>query len=215
MDTIAVIDDRADMRGTVVTYIKVGLEDLGIDWDVIESGPLSDIEGYASWIKENDVRVLILDEKLNEEIAGEEAVAYCGHDVASILRKQMPDLPQMIITSVDRSDDLEGAAELDAIVRRDEFNNHANTYVERMVRLGKSYLDRHESELAELTRITENILNETATAEERERIDAIRAKAQLSVIQLDTQSMQEWLAKANDIQNSLQAAYDALKKRDS
>lgn len=210
MDAIAVVDDRTEQRSTVVKYIIRGLKSLEVDWSVIGIPPLEDIEDYAGWISENDVRVLVLDEKLSEEMTGDVAVDYSGHDVAIKLRKQIPDLPQLIITAVVDSDDfadsaeLDGAGELDAVVGRNEFITHSATHVERMVRMGMTYVSRHEADLAEMTRISEKLIKGSLTEDDRVRLDALRQKTQSTASAIDGNGIKEWLDEAKQVQSRLE-----------
>src|SRR5690349_2216734 len=123
MDAIAVVDDREEMRGTVVRIISRQLRKQGIDWDVIAAEPLERVEDYLSWLDENEIRVLVLDEKLNEVTGSSGArVEYPGHAVANFLRDIRPDLPQFIVTSIRNIDELDAsAADLDAVIERDDF----------------------------------------------------------------------------------------------
>lgn len=213
METIAIVDDKADMRQTVARLVRLELAERGIDWQVVESAPLADIDEYLSWIQENEICVLVLDENLSEDHPpGEDAVSYPGHAVASLLRKQKPELPQFIITSiVDASQELEAAeGDLEAVIRRGDFDRSYATYVQRMVRAGQSFVARYESELSELTRIAEAIVSDTATDADFKTADAIRAKMQLAYDMNDLQAMQQWLAKADEATSSLEESVEKL-----
>lgn len=211
MSVIAVIDDRAAMRESVAERIRLGLEDLNLDWDVIADEPLEAIATYPSWIADNDVAVLVLDEKLGEEIGRRgSAVAYTGHEVAAAVREQLPELPQLIITSIKNSDELEGAAELDAIVQRDEFNKHSRVYVERMVRMGARFVDRNEAELTELTELSKKVVAGTANQDDLARLSAIREKIQISVKYDGVVTMRQVLQGAEEVRARLEKVLEQL-----
>lgn len=212
MDTIAVIDDRKEMRESVAEVIRIGLEDLGLAWNVVDMAPLPDLSNYDEWISSIGLRVLVLDENLSEELVeGVEGVGYLGHQVATIVRELHPDLPQFIITSVGNTEDLENAGELDAIVQRDEFNTHSDVYVERMVRLGNSFARRYESELADLTLISEKVAFDTATEEERRRLNALRNVRVTRPNLPDVEDMSNWLERASSAKRALEDAMLAVK----
>jgi hypothetical protein len=214
MTVIAVVDDRADMRESVAERIKLGLEDMKLDWDVIADEPLESIEEYPAWIADNEVCVLVLDEKLGEEI-GRRGVAttYSGHEVAATLREQLPELPQLIITSIKNSDELEGAAELDAIVQRDEFDKHWRVYVERMVRLATRFVNRNEAELAELTELSQKVVDRTATPGEISRLNAIRETVQMRVNGSEVVMLRHVLTEAEAVKDRLQRVIERLKTK--
>lgn len=213
METIAVVDDRAKMRRTVVGLIRRGLKKLGVEWEVIESGPLPSIADYAEWVQDNEVLVLVLDEKLNEEVAGTDGIDYSGHQVAEVLRRKLPDLPQLIVTAVADSDDLEGASQLDAVVARNEFQKHPHTYVERMVRMGKSYSKRYSEELADLTMLSEKLASGPLTDEERERLNSLRGKVQSSFETEGMLGLSSWIESAREVEVKLLTALEEIQRR--
>jgi hypothetical protein len=179
MPCIAVIDDRAPMRRSVVRLIRQQLRNLdeSKQWEVIDSTPLPEIEDYDGWIMENEVTVLVLDEKLDESHEdGSEAVQYFGHQVASHLRVRIPDLPQFIITAIAHPDDLdeEGARSLDEIVARPIFSKRPGVYVQRMIRSGQKFLDRNEGQLAEMATLSEAAARGNASPDELTRLSALR-----------------------------------------
>lgn len=213
METIAVIDDRQKMRETVVAVIVRALKKLGVDWNVIESAPLPAIEDYAEWIQDNDVLVLVLDEKLNEEVAGGDGIEYSGHQVAELVRRQFPDLPQFIVTAIADSEDLEDASQLDAVVAREEFMNHSNTYVERMVRIGMSYSKRYSEELADLTALSEKLASGSLSSEELDRLNSLRGKVQASA-EIDSMiGLSSWIESAREIEAKLARALEVVERR--
>lgn len=214
MSVIAIVDDRAQMRESVVERIRLGLEDMGLDWEVISQEPLPEVDDYPEWITENDVSLLVIDEKLGEEIGPSGvATSYSGHEVATNLRDRIPDLPQMIITSIKRVDELEGAAELDAIVQRDEFDKHWKVHVERMVRLATRFVDRNEDELAELSDISQKIVDGSASQEQIDRLNAIRERVQMRVKGDNIVVLRQVLTGAEEIKDKLQALLDRIERR--
>ena len=216
MSVIAIVDDRAAMRESVAERIKLGLEDMKLDWEVIADEPLEHIDEYPAWIADNEICVLVLDEKLGEEI-GTRGVAttYSGHEVAAALREQIPELPQLIITSIKNSDELEGAAELDAIVQRDEFEKHWRVYVERIVRLATRFVDRNEAELAELTDLSQKVVDETASDQDIARLNAIREKVQMSIKGEQIVVLRQVLTEAEEVRARLLHALEQLNAKSS
>lgn len=210
MDAIAVIDDTDDMRTTIAGLIRHELGVKALDWQVIDAAPLRDIADYREWVVANDVRVLVLDEKLRG--GGKQPVEYLGHEVAESLRRQLPDLPQFIITAVPPDEDLdEAAAELDAILARTDFIEHPDRYVERMVRMGKSYMSRHEAEFAELGRLSMAVVNGTVSAQETDRLVALRTSLIASSFVSEVKNSKEWLEQAELLKAKVQEAIALLK----
>jgi hypothetical protein len=212
MPNIAIIDDRQQMRQSIRGHIELDLEELGQTWGVIDSAPLPRIDDYRAWIQENDVSVLILDENLDEDFDGGEAVAYFGHNVAEKLRTQLPDLPQFIVTSIKQTENLDAAgAALDAIIKRDDFGNRSRVYVERMVRAGLAFVDRNENDLAELSSLVEAMVLGTSRPYDRVRIDALRQKLSMDRdVSMDT--LKELSDQVISVRDEIQQLVTALRK---
>lgn len=213
MARIAVVDDREEMRESVARLIGLALEDLNIDWQVDAMAPLPVVDDYIDLVEEGDLRVLVLDENLAEIVPeGGEAVQYKGHQVAKFIRDRYKDLPQVIITSIKATDELDDAAELDAIVQRDQFERHSTVHVERMVRLGESFSKRHEEELADLARLSMRVIEGTADGSDRARLDAIREGKMLGGSAQACMDMRSWLDEAESIKASLQDLASMINK---
>ncbi|MFT3806355.1 hypothetical protein [Arenimonas sp.] len=213
MDRIAIVDDNAEMRSTLAGHVRLEIDARGLSWEVLEIAPLPDLNDYSPWLLANDVRVLVLDEKLSGS-ADEAGADYSGHDIAAIVRQQVPDLPQVIVTSVKNSDDLDDAAEeLDAIVARNDFDEQPDLYVERMLRMGKSYLGRYESQLAEFGRIVRAVAAGDVNESDISRLEAIRASTQSSFSITEVTTSREWLDRAKELKAKLEEAVMLLREQ--
>lgn len=205
MARIAVVDDRKDMRESVAQVIALALEDLNIDWQVVPMEPLPEVDDYIGLVEDDGLRVLVLDENLAEVVPeGGEAVKYKGHQIAKFVRDRYRDLPQVIITSIKATDELDDAAELDAIVQRDQFNKNPNVHVERMVRLGESFSRRYEEELADLARLSMKVIEGDADPSDRARLNAIREGKLMTGSAQACMDMRSWLEEADEIKASLE-----------
>jgi DNA-binding NtrC family response regulator len=211
MDAIAIVDDRQDMRETVARIIRLDLVELGLDWNVIPVSPFENPTDYAAWIQEHSVCVIVLDENLSEEFEIS-AVNYSGHALASILRKQKPDLPQFIVTSVVEHNDLDAAAgDLEDVIARNEFHINSKKYVQRMVRAGQSFVNRYEAELDELNRVATAIVTDTATETDLRHANAIRAKLQIAYDLETAMDLKSWLESAEKTASALEQVVGELK----
>lgn len=211
MEAIAIIDDREAMRETIARAISVDLEELGLDWTVIPAAPLEKPDGYAAWVQEHGVCVIIFDENLSEDYV-DAAVGYAGHDAVKILRTQKPDLPQFIVTSVAvQNEGLDSAAaDLEDVIPRNLFEKNSSRYVQRMVRAGQSFSSRYESDLNELNRIAEAVVRNDATEADIAHANAIRSKLQIAYDIDSNQSIKEWLERAETQIESLENAIRQL-----
>ncbi len=175
MPTIAIIDDREDMRSTIERLVDSEL--LG-DWDSIEVAPLSDLEDYPSWLMENEVAVILLDERLNEQkTKGKALPNYEGHHLVEFLRKHLPTLPIFVITSYPDDEELKKKfKDVEEIIVRQQFAERADEYVPRFLRSGQRYLEAFHKELAELSNSADKIAKGKATGKDIEKLRAIQAK---------------------------------------
>ncbi|MCP3041191.1 hypothetical protein K6X12_19155 [Xanthomonas euvesicatoria pv. allii] len=203
------------MRESVAQLIGLALEDLEIDWKVDPMAPLPTVDDYIDLVEEGGLRVLVLDENLTDVVpSGGEAVDYKGHQVAKFIRERYRDLPQVIITSVKGTDELDGAAELDAIVQRDQFEKHSHVHVERMVRMGESFSKRYEEELADLARLSMKIIEGEADAADQARLDAIRQGKMMGGPSQVCMDMRSWLNEADEIKTSLEELVALIKSKE-
>ncbi|UPG94484.1 hypothetical protein [Luteibacter aegosomatissinici] len=179
MPCIAIVDDTRASRVTLGRRIKQKLRRIERnDWEVIDSAPLKRIQEYDAWIVENDVTVLILDEKLGDRLGDDdEAVDYTGHAVAQYLRERLPTLPQFIITAVADTEELEGeGGALDGIIARGTFNARADVYIERMIRAGTRFVDENTADLSEMGRLAEARAVGELSEGEQDRLNALRTR---------------------------------------
>lgn len=215
MARIAVVDDRIEMRESVARYIELALEELKVDWEVEPMAPLPLVDDYVDLVDGGDLRVLVLDENFAEEIPeGGEAVDYKGHQVAKFLRERYKDLPQVIITSVKGTDELDDAGELDAIVQRDNFESYYLTHVERMVRLGESFSRRYEEELSDLARLSRMVVAGEASSADQARLDAIREGRMLGSRVQAHNDMRSWLSETEEIKKTLENLALLIKEKE-
>jgi hypothetical protein len=177
MPALAVIDDREDMRETLARNIAT---DLPKPWSVIQSDPLPTMSDYSSWIAENEVAALILDERLQEQIAGRKThVDYSGHELARHLRKHWPSLPIFMVTT-HRGDsalqDPKNEVAFEEIFNRDDFYNRSNIYTQRIVRAAQRFLDTYQKELTALGACASKIASGRGSRQDKERLLAIQTK---------------------------------------
>lgn len=187
MSTIGLIDDRADHRSTLKRRLDL---ELSGDWQSIDNEPLPRLEDYPSWITENEVCVLLLDERLHEQVA----VSYNGHDVANYLRKHLPTLPIFVITSYSPDEALlKSFKDVEDIIQREEFTKKADEYVSRFVRSAQRYLNTFQKELSDLSDKSAKIALGKATTQDIEEVKAIQEKIGLAFPYDSLDNRSEWL----------------------
>jgi len=182
MPSILVVDDRSAMRDKVVAITKACMPE-GTNWDVIGSHPLTNMEDFLSFIVEEDVVALMLDEQLHEqmEYAEGEAVTYDGHDLVAFLRKGNPELPLFVVTSFAENEELivhEDSVE--AIISRNDFLTKPSTHVVRIVRAAQRFSQSLDQELSQLGEIAEKVALGNASEEDVRRGKSLQTKLSLA-----------------------------------
>ncbi len=121
MTAIAVIDDRDNIRKMIVDEILLGNQESG--WQIIDSVPLPSLEEYPSWIGQNKICAMVIDELLDEKIINGEAVNYWGHDLVDFIRERFKTMPIFIISAHSDDDSLqERFKDVEEIIERDDFS---------------------------------------------------------------------------------------------
>jgi hypothetical protein len=174
MVNIGIIDDRKEARETVARFFQVlhkgNVRTIDID-------PLENVDSYPSWIYDNEISSLVVDERLHEQATSKAThVRYNGHNLVDHLRERMPVFPVFVLTSNSTDDALlKRAGKIDAIIDRSEFRKKPNEFTERVVRAGSKFHEQHTELLAELSAISGRMAIGAATKKDLERADAIRA----------------------------------------
>ena len=174
MPAIGIVDDRNQQREQIRGVFDSCFED--DNWQCIDTSPLIDMNQYAAWIVENDISVLVLDERLHEE-AQENGVhaAYNGHELAEFLRQGNSTLPIYVVTSFTSDEDLvDKKMIVENIIDREEFGGRdACMHVSRMLRAGMHYSEIFQEDLSEISRLANKVA--IGVADEGD-IESLRAK---------------------------------------
>lgn len=193
---IAVIDDNKDARELVGSVIEDALVNLEItdQWTVKQSAPFLRLRDYLDWINQENVGVLIIDERLGEiPDASGEAVSYRGSDLVNLVRKQYKDLPIYGVTSFPDDPSLQEHFSLfDEVIRREDFSARAHLYVNRFLRTHKNFLEANEKDLSELSSICKKIALGTASRAEKRRAEAIQTSLEIPVTTMAFSGRKEW-----------------------
>ncbi|RTY96038.1 hypothetical protein [Flavobacterium sp. GT3R68] len=192
MRYIGLIDDRERTRTSLRNAILLPfLTDGNKEWDVIDIEPLSSKADYQSWVLENEISVLIIDEKLNES----SVVDYLGHDVVILLRAVYPELPIFCITAAKRDDDLnENYKNYNFILSKSDFEKNTNEWVNLFVKSGSDFYDKYSSKkdrLSELAAIVSSSDGEVSP-EIKEEMNKIQEFLSITH-NVDTVSTEAWL----------------------
>ena len=196
MTKIAIIDDNPELRGTLKKAIEHYLKKFGSNLTVIDQYPFCNIGQYFDFIKENDVCLLVLDERLNDQATPEGSpVDYKGHQLVTELRMQLKDFPILMITTYSNEADLlEKENEFEYLLNRDDITLNeetANLYIPRVIRSAQRYLDANNKELSEYNILTKRVAAGETSLENIQRLEALQVKLELPSIGFDDRAF--WL----------------------
>lgn len=202
MSVIGIVDDRDDVRGIMRDSVRLALPQ---EWEEIDISPLSSLADYPSWISQNEIVALIIDERLNEATNTGTTVSYEGHNLVDYMRQHMPELPIFVVTSFQDDPELrERFRHVEDIIERNEFYERPGDYTTRITRAGQRYLQTFEGELAELADFAKkSALGESLTVEEKERAKAIQTKLETAFPIESITSRGEWLSRMEQLVTEL------------
>ncbi len=202
MPVIGLIDDRKDLRETLRRQIQIALPD---KWKCISSEPLPEIVNYSSWINKNNIAVLILDERLNEQTPNAKPnVGYYGHDIVDFIRKRSPAIPIYIISNyVNDEAIIRRFSAVEEIISRTDFTNQKMEYVQRMIRSAQKYVDTYQDELSSLSRLSKLVARGTANRKDIKRMEALREKLYLAFPSIEFQKSAALVSEMNETLKSI------------
>ena len=177
MPKITIVDDRKDFRTTLkrkieAFFIKSKLK----DWEVMDISPFQNKSEYFPWLLENDVVVLILDERLQENIEESESVNYKGSELIEEIRRHL---------NYSRDPDLQSKFPLfDEILDRDSFYSKADEYITRFIRSGQRYIQSHNKILTRISELSQKLAVGDATNEETLELRGLQEGLNLSSVEI-------------------------------
>ncbi len=214
MQNFLIVDDNNEQSETVQSNIEIELEKLNAkDFGVICIFPFENIEDYFEYILSENVSVLILDEKLNDQSNKEgKTVDYMGHNLVSKIRERFKDLPIYTVTSFSNDADVQNVfSEYDQVISRKDFYKASEKYVPVMLRAAIKFVDRNSIILSELTELSQQIASGDISVEKLERIKALQTAIQLPITGFDDR--QSWLNEYEEQVNELKTLRDELIKK--
>jgi len=205
MPIIAVVDDRKTERKQLVRGITLS-EGVPDGWEVEGFNPLNNLDDYFDWIGEEDVAVLVLDERLREEREDVEVhVDYDGHDVVDKIRTKHPTFPIFVVTAVpDDQNVSDRFSSVEAIIDRADFVKDSDKLVPRIVRSGQRFFDTNEDRLSEMESLSRLVAQDEASEEDLKRLEALRQHFQLPY-EDQIQTPDSWIAEFERAQGDLKS----------
>lgn len=170
----------------------------GKNYEIVGTPPLPRTTDYPSWIAEEDVQALVVDERLGEQAKpGAPHIPYTGHEVVQCVRQAYPLLPIFVLTAFPDYPGLKsefGAVE--EIIDRRVFNRDMAPYVRRIARQAARYAEDRTKALKELAQLAERLSQGTATQKDKDRALALQTQLDASIAVGALATRAEWLSEA-------------------
>jgi len=215
MPQIAIIDDNPEQSSTLKKTLDHYLQKFGSDLTVIIQYPYADIEQYFDFINQNEICVLILDERLNDQTTPEGApVDYKGNELVGELRKKLKDIPIFMVTTYSPDDDLLAKfSEFEYILTRGEITEEADGYkfVPIIIRSAQRYLDANNEELSEFNELTQKVAAGNSDPSLIQRLEALQVKLELPNSGFDDRKV--WLDEYENHIKELEALKNDLQQK--
>lgn len=191
MARIAIVDDNKEQRETLRISLRLYLKRKGSSLEVIDIFPFDTYEKYYQWIIDEDVCLLIFDERLqNDSEGGLGPVAYRGNDLVIKIRERFKDIPIFTVSAHIDDEELQARFnEFDYIISRDSFDEK---YVDIIIRSSQRYLEENQKELTEFDELTRKIAAGEGDPSSLERLKALQLKLQIPFIN-DLKDRESWL----------------------
>lgn len=212
MLAFGLIDDRKDARESFKIKISLTLEDIDPKIVIIDTAPFKDVSDYVQWILENEISLLIVDERLYEEGLNDGTnVTYSGHDLVNYLRDSFKDLPIYCITNFDRTQELDNSFQaFNLILSKPEFGNKEKEYLNLFVRTARNFYRENSEELQKLNIISTKIALGEATDSEIREAAGIQAKLSLPHSTESINNRVNWLEQFAQQIDSLKAINSSI-----
>jgi len=191
MSKIAIVDDSKEQRESLRIALMLWLKRKGSTLEVIDIFPFKTYEEYYPWIIEEEVSVLILDERLHNTSEEDlEAVAYRGNDLVIKIRERFKDIPIFTVSAHIGDDELQARfSEFEYIISRDNFDEK---YVDILIRSSQRYLIENQKELSEFDDLTKKVAIGQANQNDTEKLKALQLKLNIPFMN-DLKDRQDWL----------------------
>jgi hypothetical protein len=215
MQNFGIIDDRDQQRGTLASSFSLAIQALDKEeqWSVLDTRPFVKVEDYVSWINLNKISILIIDEKLYEDISNGEKVNYKGSDLVDFLRTSFKGMPIYAISSFSDDEELQSKfSSFDDIINRDQYDKNSEEYIQRFLRAGEGFLDGHLKELSELTILSQKIASNNFTDKDVEKANAIQKDLEIPFTIQEAKSRRDWLKSYESEINTMAELQEQIKK---
>jgi len=157
MPKIGLIDDKKAQRESTQRIIKNYINDNYPEWDCIDIYPYQEKSDYVSWIGENDIAIIILDEQLTGEVSELGwNVDYDGHNLIEFIRMTYPTFPVFAMTAYGaKTPELMDNYNLfEDILEDKDFYTKPEQNIDRFIRSGQRFSETNRRELQIISEVS-------------------------------------------------------------
>lgn len=212
MKNIGLIDDKDAQRRAFMLKLNLKLETLYSGWKVIDSNPFKDFDSYRQWILENEISILIIDERLDEEKLDDGSYAnYFGSDLVKYLRNYFKDIPIYCITNIEITEHLkEALSYFNLILSRNKFDEDIDNYLNSFIKSGISFYTEFKTELGRLGELSELIATGKPTEKDILEIQSLQTKLVIPHLTEEIVSRENYLAELEKMIEKIKSMQENL-----
>jgi hypothetical protein len=213
MSNFAIIDDNQEQSSTLKTALEHYLKQNRSGFNVITQFPFKDLEDYFAFIDQENVCVLILDERLNDQSINDSGpVEYKGNQLVTIIRQRLKDFPVFMVTTHSQDGEVISKFEdFEYIISRQEFIEEGSKFTPIIIRSAQRYLESNAKELSEYDYLTREIAQGNTNPDVIKRLNALQVKLELPTNSFDDRTA--WLEEYDTRIKELEKLEAEIKKK--
>lgn len=213
MNTIGLIDEEEEYREETVELIDHICKEKYPDWTIVGIPPFKVKENYIQWIKDYEIKVLLVDENLDiGQIAEGVHVDYKGSSLVEYLREFYKDLPIFAITAVQNIDDKlrDSVDNFNLILVKKELSSFPETYVKNFIDHGTSFYTNNKIQLEKLSELSGKAANRTASPEELSEMKGLQLSLSIPFYSEDFNTREQHIKETEDDIERLKALREEI-----
>jgi|JI10StandDraft_1071094.scaffolds.fasta_scaffold88129_2 hypothetical protein len=198
MPSFGIIDDDIDYSETLSKTIKRLLAKNNLkNWVVKCIQPFNDEESYKAWIQENEISILVIDERLFEKGSMR---SYTGSKLIFHLRQIYKDLPILsfsfyheMVQSIEKN---EAFTMFDQVFDKENFEK----YFPKAMRAAQAFWDNYQEQLSEISILSEKISTGKAS---RADINKLKSLQEMLIIPNTAHQLEDKSIWLNNFKNEV------------
>ncbi|HRG18425.1 MAG TPA: hypothetical protein PLP39_05000 [Flavobacterium lutivivi] len=200
MSKILIVDDNSDHSETIKHNLEIFLDEINSKLEVMTILPMKEPSNYFNFFQENEISVLIIDEKLNEKAIDESGpVDYKGSDLVSFLREKLKELPIFCISNYTDVEELKKKYKYyEDIINRKDFIEDTDKFAPKIWRSAQNFFNENLTELNEFNVLAREVSSGDKDPKKMERLNALQSMLEIPFNGFDDRT--KWL---NEYENQI------------